>query len=140
MDWFTLFGVPFARPPQRVPFGGRGGTAGQEGVGEAREPDGAVKAEARSGKHGTFYVIPLFRHYFSQKASWRLERISFLSRLSGPAQLGRKHDTIGSFRFFEEDAFERNRRPLPCERSIESSRQRLLVVHLLNLEYTGGDD
>gem|GEM_PF-5096450 len=41
IDWFTLFGVPFARPPQRVPFGGLGGIAGPEEMGAVREPDGA---------------------------------------------------------------------------------------------------
>jgi hypothetical protein len=82
MDWFTLFGVPFARPPQRVPLGGLGGIAGPEGVGAASEPDGAIAAEAKSDRHWTLDVIPLFRHYFSQKASWRLERIRFLSRFN----------------------------------------------------------
>jgi hypothetical protein len=74
-----LFGVPFARPPQRVPLGGLGGIAGPEGVGAASEPDGAVAAEAKADRHETFDVIPLFRHYFSQKASRRLVRICFSS-------------------------------------------------------------
>ncbi len=51
MDWFTLFGVPFARPPQRVPLGGLGGIPGPEGVGAASEPDGAVAAEAKAYRH-----------------------------------------------------------------------------------------
>jgi hypothetical protein len=59
-----LFGVPFARPPQRVPLGGLGGTAGPFGVGAVSEPAGAVTEVGAQGKHWTFYVIPLFRHYF----------------------------------------------------------------------------
>jgi hypothetical protein len=35
IDWLTLFGVPFARPPQRVPLGGLGGFAGPGEVGAA---------------------------------------------------------------------------------------------------------
>ena len=51
MDWFALFGVPFARPPQRVPLGGLGGIARPEEVGAVSEPDGAVATEAKSGRH-----------------------------------------------------------------------------------------
>jgi hypothetical protein len=80
MDWFTLFGVPFARPPQRVPLGGLGGIARPEEVGAVSEPEGADAAEAKSDRHWTYDVIPLFRFYFSQKASRRLERIRVLSR------------------------------------------------------------
>jgi hypothetical protein len=73
MDWFTLFGVPFARPPQRVPLGGLGGIAALAEMGVVREPDGAGAAEAKAGRHWTLDVIPLFRHYFSQKASRSLK-------------------------------------------------------------------
>jgi hypothetical protein len=83
MDWFTLFGVPFARPPQRVPLGGLGGTAGPEGVGDASEPDGAVAAGAKSGRHWTFYVTPLFRHYFSRKARLRVQKFSCFCMYGG---------------------------------------------------------
>jgi hypothetical protein len=72
MDWFNLFGVPFARPPQRMPLGGLGGIAGPDGVGAASEPDGAVDAEAKSDRNGTFDVIPLFRRYFSGNSSLKL--------------------------------------------------------------------
>jgi hypothetical protein len=41
-------------------------------VGAPSEPDGAVAAEAKSGRHWTLDVIPLFLHYFSQKASQRV--------------------------------------------------------------------
>ena len=51
MDWFTLFGVPFARPPQRVPLGGLGGIAALAEMGVVREPDGAGAAEAKAGRH-----------------------------------------------------------------------------------------
>jgi hypothetical protein len=51
MDWFTLFGVPFARPPQRVPLGGLGGFAGPGEVGAASELGGAGVAEAKLGRH-----------------------------------------------------------------------------------------
>ena len=37
----------------------------------------AVAAEAKPDRHWTLDVIPLFRHYFSQKASWSLVRIRF---------------------------------------------------------------
>jgi hypothetical protein len=67
-----LFGVPFARPPQRVPLGGLGGTAGPEEMGAVSEPDGAVAASAKLGRHWTFDVIPLFGHYFSGNASLKL--------------------------------------------------------------------
>ena len=75
-----MFGVPFARPPQRVPLGGLGGFAGPEEVGAMSEPDGDAPIVGRSDGHWTLNVIPIFRHYFSQKASWRLERIRFISR------------------------------------------------------------
>ena len=83
MDWFTLFGVPFARPPQRVPLGGLGGFAGLEEVGAVSELGVAGAAEAKSGRHWTLDVMPLFRHYFSQKASRRLVRICFSSGSAG---------------------------------------------------------
>ncbi len=51
MDWFTLFGVPFARPPRRVPFGGLGGIAAPGEPGAVSEPDGAGAAEGKSGRH-----------------------------------------------------------------------------------------
>ena len=73
MDWFTLFGVPFARPPQRVPLGGLGGIAGPGKMGDVSEPDGDVTVEGAVGKRWTLDVIPLFRHYFSQKASRSLK-------------------------------------------------------------------
>jgi hypothetical protein len=82
IDWFTLFGVPFARPPQRVPLGGLGGTAGPGETGAVREPTEEGAAEPKSGRHWTVDVIPLLHHYFSQKASQRLERIRSLSRFN----------------------------------------------------------
>jgi hypothetical protein len=91
MDWFTLFGVPFARPPQRVPFGGLGGIAGPGGVGAASEPGGAVATEAKSGRHWTFDVIPLFRHYFSGNSSLNLRSFPTNQALRGsspPCPLG----------------------------------------------------
>ena len=70
MDWFTLFGVPFARPPQRVPLGGLGGIAGPQEMGAVSELGVAGAAEAKSGRHWTLDVItaisPLFRRYFSR--------------------------------------------------------------------------
>jgi hypothetical protein len=91
IDWFTLFGVPFARPPQRVPFGGLGGIAGPEGVGAVSEPGVAVAAEAKSGRHWTFDVIPLFRHYFSGNSSLNLRSFPTNQALRGsspPCPLG----------------------------------------------------
>ena len=76
MDWFTLFGVPFARPPQRVPFGGLGGrlVMGEAGaLEEMGKSPGEVKAEEVSDRHRTFDVIPPISPHFSQKASWRSE-------------------------------------------------------------------
>jgi hypothetical protein len=61
MDWVTLFGVPFARPPQRVPFGGLGGrlVTGEAGaLVEMGKSPGEVKAEEVSRRHRTFDVIP----------------------------------------------------------------------------------
>ncbi len=79
MDWFTLFGVPFARPPQRVPFGGLGGIAAPGETGAVNEPEGTGAAEAKSGRHWTFDVIPLFRHYFSGNSSLNLRSSQTLS-------------------------------------------------------------
>ncbi len=70
----NVFGVPFARPPQRVPFGGLGGIAGPEQVGAVSEPGVAVAAEVKSGRHWTFDVIPIFRHYFRAGAVKRNRR------------------------------------------------------------------
>ena len=75
IDWFTLFGVPFARPPQRVPFTGLGGTAAPGETGAMSDPDGEAPTVGRSDAHWTFDVIPLFRHYFSGDSS--LNRRSF---------------------------------------------------------------
>jgi hypothetical protein len=60
--WFTLFGMPFARPPQRVPLGGLGGNAGQEVVGAVSKPDATAATDEKEGKHWTSDVIPLFGH------------------------------------------------------------------------------
>jgi hypothetical protein len=83
MDWFTLFAVPFVRPPQRVPFGGLGGIAGPEQKGAVSELGVAGATEAKSDRHWTLDVIPLFRYYFSQKASRRLVRICFSAGSAG---------------------------------------------------------
>ena len=81
MDWFTLFGVPLARPPQRVPLGGAGGNAVPGGFGAVREADGDVAAEVKPARHWTFDVIPLFRHYFSRNSSFNLR--SFPTNCAG---------------------------------------------------------
>lgn len=72
MDWLTLFGVPFALPPQRVPLGGLGGrlvTDEADALVEMGKSPEEVKAEEVSDRHGTFDVIPLFLHYFSGDSS-----------------------------------------------------------------------
>jgi hypothetical protein len=48
MDLFTLFGVPFVRPPDRVPLGGLGGDcrAGRSGDRERTERSGCSQGEA----------------------------------------------------------------------------------------------
>ena len=84
MDWFTLFGVPSARPPQRVPFVGLGGIARSHVVREVSEPDGAVTDAGAQGRHETSDVVSLFRHYFSQKASRRLNRLRIFQRITPP--------------------------------------------------------
>ncbi len=75
MDWFTLLGVPFARPPQRVPLGGLGGIAGPGETGAVSELGVAGAAKAKSGRHWTFDVIPLFIHYFSENSSLNLRSL-----------------------------------------------------------------
>jgi hypothetical protein len=62
-----LFGVPFARPPQRVPLGGLGGTAAPDETGAMSDPDGKVPIAGTSDKHWTFDVTPPFRYYYSVK-------------------------------------------------------------------------
>ncbi|MEI7775702.1 MAG: hypothetical protein WCK17_13115, partial [Verrucomicrobiota bacterium] len=51
-----------------------GGNAAPGETGAMSEPDGEVPIVGWSDEYWTFDVIPLFRHYFSQKASWRSEK------------------------------------------------------------------
>ena len=75
MDWFTLFGVPFARPPQRVPLSGLVGIVGPRVVREVSKPDGAAAAEGTPGRSGTPDVMLLSLHYFVGNSSLNLRSL-----------------------------------------------------------------
>ena len=64
MDWFTFFGVPFARPPQRVPLGG---LLGREKWGQ--RANWAEQAQPRRSQAGIGHLMsyPYFATTLAKK-------------------------------------------------------------------------